>query len=258
MCFELDSLPPIPVVSGAAVSHRELALEAADGNRFAAFAAESDHGPSAGVVVLPGGRGLHRFFEELALRFAERGVAAVAIDLFSRTAGMGKRGADFPSMEHVTRTTAEGIQADVRAAVEYLRSPEGGSCRSVFTVGFCFGGRHSWLAAASGHDLAGAIGFYGRPGPGQDGSPGPIQRAGEMDAPVLALMGGADEAVTAKDVAALAGALGAASVEHEVVTYDGAPHSFFDRRYEEFADASDDAWRRVLEFIARHGSGAES
>ena len=36
------------------------------------------------------------------------------------------------------------------------------------------------------------------------------------------------------------------------MTYDGAPHSFFDRRYEDFADASEDAWRRVLEFIERH------
>ena len=47
----------------------------------------------------------------------------------------------------------------------------------MFTVGFCFGGRHSWLAAADGHGLHGAIGFYGRPGPAQDGTPGPAQRA---------------------------------------------------------------------------------
>ena len=48
-------------------------------------------------------------------------------------------------------------------------------------------------------------------------------------------------------------ALAAAGVEHEVVTYAGAPHSFFDRKQEEFADASEDAWRRVLDFLERHG-----
>jgi carboxymethylenebutenolidase len=249
MCFELDSLPPIPVVSGAAVEHRDLELESGDGTRFAAFAALPDEPSGAGIVVLPDVRGLYRFYEELALRFAERGVAAVAIDYFGRTAGVGKRGDDFPYMEHVAQTTTEGIQADVGAAVEYLRSAEGGSVSAVFTVGFCFGGRHSWLSAAGGHGLAGAIGFYGRPGVGNDGSPGPAQRASEIEAPILGLMGGADAGIPAADVAAFERALADAGVEHELVTYDGAPHSFFDRRQHEYADASDDAWRRVLAFI---------
>jgi carboxymethylenebutenolidase len=251
MCFELDSLPPVPVVSGAAVDHRDLELESADGTRFAAFAALPEQPTGAGVVILPDVRGLYRFYEELALRFAERGIAAVAIDYFGRTAGVGKRGDDFPYRDHVAQTTAEGIQSDVRAAVEHLRS-ENGSAASVFTVGFCFGGRHSWLAAAGGHGLAGVIGFYGRPGEGTDGSPGPIQRAAELDAPILGLMGGADQAIPATDVAAYEEALQAAGIEHELVTYPGAPHSFFDRRHEEHAEASEDAWRRVLDFIHRH------
>jgi carboxymethylenebutenolidase len=251
VCFELDSLPPIPVVSGAAVEHRDLELEAGDGARFAAFAALPDMPSGRGVVILPDVRGLYRFYEELALRFAERGLAAVAIDFFGRTAGVGKRGDDFPYRDHVAQTTPAGIQADVRAAVEYLRSPEAGSATAVFTVGFCFGGRHSWLAAAGGHGLAGAVGFYGRPGEGADGSPGPAQRAAEFEAPILGLMGGADEAISASDIAEFDRALTEAGVEHELVTYEGAPHSFFDRRYEDHAEASEDAWRQVLDFIDR-------
>ena len=158
---------------------------------------------------------------------------------------------DFPYMEHVAQTTGDGIQADVRAAVEYLRSPAGGSCSSVFTVGFCFGGRNSWLAAASGHGLAGAVGFYGRPGE-RDGAPGPIQRAGEIEAPILALQAGADQNITAEDNFGFEAALEAAGVEHDLHTYEGAPHSFFDRKQEEFAAASEDAWARVLAFIAAH------
>ena len=114
------------------------------------------------------------------------------------------------------------------------------------------GGRHSWLAAASGHGLAGAVGFYGRPGIAQDGSPGPAQRAADMECPVLALQAGDDQNITAEHNAAFEEALTAAGVEHEIVTYDGAPHSFFDRKQEQFAEASEDAWRRVLEFIRRY------
>jgi carboxymethylenebutenolidase len=175
----------------------------------------------------------------------------VAFDYFGRTAGAGKRDDDFEYMEHVEQTTPEGIQADVGAAVEYLRSR---GVRTIFTVGFCFGGRNSWLAAAGGHGLSGAVGFYGRPGEGRDGTPGPAQRASELEAPILALQAGADQNITADDNVAFEEALTAAGVEHEVVTYDGAPHSFFDRKQEEFSAASEDAWGKVLAFIERHGS----
>ena len=249
MCFDLDSSPPIPPLSGAAVSHDDLVLESADGSRFAAFVATPEEPGSTGVVILPDVRGLYRFYEELALRFAERGYPAVAFDYFGRTAGTEKRGDDFEYMPHVQQTTPTGVQADVAACVTHLR---GVGCERIFTVGFCFGGRNSWLAAASGHGLAGAIGFYGRPGPATDGSPGPAQRAGDMTAPVLALQGGDDAGIPVEDSQAFDDALTAAGVEHEVVIYDGAPHSFFDRKYQEFATASEDAWNRVLAFIERH------
>src|SRR5919199_5821725 len=122
MCFDVDSSPPIPVLRGAAVSHEDLTLEAHDGNRFAAFAAEPGAATEVGVVILPDVRGLYRFYEELALRFAERGYAAVAFDYFGRTAGASKRGDDFDYMPHVQRTTPQGVQADVRACVAYLRA----------------------------------------------------------------------------------------------------------------------------------------
>ena len=248
MCFDLDSSPPVPRLAGAAVSHEDLVLTASDGNEFAAFAALPDGDVGSAVVILPDVRGLYRFYEELALRFAERGHAAVAIDYFGRTAGAEKRGADFEFAEHVAQTTPEGIRADVAAALAHLR---GSGAERVVAVGFCFGGRHAWLAAADGHGLAGAVGFYGMPGV-RNGQPGPIQRAGELEAPVLALMAGEDHAIGADQVAAFEAALTEAGVEHEVVTYPGAPHSFFDRRQEDFAAESEDAWQRTLAFVERH------
>ena len=248
MCFDVDSEPPIPRIAGAAVSHDDLVLEASDGNRFAAFRAMPDGPAATGIVILPDVRGLYRFYEELALRFAERGFVAIAFDYFGRTAGVEKRDDDFEYMPHVEQTTPEGVQADVGTCVRHLRAV---GCASIFTVGFCFGGRNSWLAAASGHDLAGAVGFYGAPGE-RNGRPGPTQRAGDMTCPILGLQAGDDQNITAELNLEFERALRGAGVEHELVTYEGAPHSFFDRKHEEFADASEDAWRRVLAFVEAH------
>jgi carboxymethylenebutenolidase len=246
MCFDLDSSPPIAVIAGASVSHDDVVLTAADGNEFAAFVAEPESVAATGVVILPDVRGLYRFYEELALRFAERGIAAVALDYFGRTAGVSKRGDDFEYASHVEQLTDGATQADTRAAVEKLR---GLGCASVFTLGCCFGGRASWVAAASGHGLAGAIGFYGSP-TRERGGPSVVQRAGQIACPILALQAGDDHGITAEDNAVFEQALTDAGIEHEIVTYEGAPHSFFDRKQEQFADASADAWRRTLAFIA--------
>jgi carboxymethylenebutenolidase len=248
MCFDNDSEPPIPRLAGAAVSHDDLTLTAADGNTFAAFLATPDEPAPTAVVILPDVRGLYRFYEELALRFAERGYTALAFDYFGRTAGLEKRDDDFEYMPHVEQTTDTTVQTDTHAAVARLRAT---GATSIFTVGFCFGGRASWIAAASAHGLAGAVGFYGGP-TRERGGPSPIALAPRMAAPILALQAGADQNITAEDNAAFDAALSAAGVEHEVVTYDGAPHSFFDRKQSEFQAASDDAWTRTLEFIARH------
>jgi carboxymethylenebutenolidase len=245
MCFDTDSAPPVPRIAGAAVSHERLVLGSTDGNTFAAFLATPDGPAAAGVVILPDVRGLYRFYEELALRFAERGYAALAFDYFGRTAGTEPRDDDFEYAPHVEQTTDDGVQADTRATVEELRRRGVGP---VVSVGFCYGGRASWLAAAAGHGLAGAVGFYGSP-TRERGGPSAVARAGEMACPILALQAGEDGSISAEDNKAFDDALTAVGVDHEIVTYDGAPHSFFDRKQEEFQSASDDAWRRALGFI---------
>jgi carboxymethylenebutenolidase len=235
-------------------------LEAADGNKFAAFAARAENPSGAGMVVLPDVRGLFTFYEELGLRFAEQGINAVVIDYFGRTAGVGKRNdPNWNFMEHVMKTHPDTIAADTAAAVAYLRSPAGGSCTSVFTVGFCFGGSNSWNQAAAGHRLAGAIGFYGHPGRviqdmmgGKSGLPNTIDRVPDMDCPVMGLQAGADQMITQADTDAFKAALDRQGITNEFKTYEGAPHSFFDRTYEEHAAASADAWQRVLAFVDKH------
>jgi carboxymethylenebutenolidase len=253
MCYPFDAQPPESPGAKGEFTTTDLTLTSKDGTKFAAFLARPKQASDLGVVVLPDVRGLFPFYEELARGFAEQGINALTIDYFGRTAGVAKRDAEFEFMPHVRQTKAEQITEDVRAAVEYLRSPEGGSSASIFTIGFCFGGSNSWLQAAGGHGLAGVIGFYGRPGPSfADGSPGPLDRVRELKAPVLALMGGADQGIPVEQAREFDKAMTDAGVPHEMVIYDGAPHSFFDRGYKEFAEQSRDAWKRVLAFIHQH------
>jgi carboxymethylenebutenolidase len=203
------------------------------------------------VLVLPDVRGLYRFYEELATRFAEEGHNAVAIDYFCRTAGDEERGEDWDYMPHVRQTTFEGVSADAAAGIAHLRSLD--PDRPVFTVGFCFGGSNSWHVAGNGLGLAGAMGFYGHPNRVfPEGATPLVERVGEIDCPILGLMGGDDPGIPLEEVDRWRDALTAAGVENDIVVYEGAPHSFFDRKYEEFADESADAWRRCLEFIATH------
>ncbi len=257
MCFADDSRPPTAPLAGAAVDGGDLELIAPDGTRFAAYRATASAPGGAGVVILPDVRGLSRFYEELALRFAESGVDAVAIDYFGRTAGAGKRGEGFDHAAHVAQTTWDGLRADTLEGAAWLRSER--RVRTLFVLGFCFGGRLAFLSGAEAHLAAtGVIGFYGVPvGPPRNDIPAPVEVVHHMRSPVLGLFGGADSSIPAEAVAEFQGALTRAGVDHELVTYPRAPHSFFDRKQEEYAEESADAWRRVLDFIRARSAATE-
>jgi carboxymethylenebutenolidase len=272
MCFDADAHPPeLPFpLAGGAGDGRSLTLAADDGNGIPAYAAmpldevsaprsggaeAAPVPPGTGIVVIPDIRGLVPFYEELALRFAEAGVRALAIDLYSRTAESADRAPGFDDREHAGRTTRQGISADVAAAVRYLRSDELGATGALFTVGFCFGGRASLLQGTEPHGLAGVIGFYGFPtGGARNGSPAPADLAADYRTAVLALYGGEDRGIPPEAIETFDRALDAAGVDHESVVYPGAPHSFFDRHQAEYNEASADAWRRVLDFMSRHAA----
>jgi carboxymethylenebutenolidase len=260
MCFARDAHPPKlppelalpPMAGGAALELLELV--SADGTRFSAALAESPQPIGPAVAVLPDVRGLYPFYAEIAERFAQAGHHAIAIDYFGRTAGLGPRDEDFEYMPHVMETRPHQIRADAAAALAALR--ERAQPRAAVTVGFCFGGLQSFLAAADPDlGLDGVVGFYGALDASRFGVPSPPDVVGEMRCPLL-LFGGADEGIPVERVEGFDRALGAAGVDHEIVVYPGAPHSFFDRHQSEHAEASADAWRRVLGFLAAVAPGA--
>ena len=251
MCHESTASPAVYGRPLTPADAELVTLTSADGTDFAGFLVRPQRHSGAGVVVLPDARGLAPFYQELALRIAEQGHVALAIDYFGRTAGAGTsdRGDDFPFMEHVVRLSRATMQEDLEAAIALIRSPRGGECQAVFALGFCLGGRSAFFASAPRFGLTGVIGFYGAPGIAGPYGPGPTQHAHELRAPILALFGGSDHGIPPSEVDAFRAALSGAGVEHEVVTYPGAPHGFFDVQQSAFAADSRDAWRRTLAFI---------
>jgi carboxymethylenebutenolidase len=257
MCFDHDSHPPIDPITGGALDAGRISLTSEDKDhaRFFAYLARPAKPTGAGIVILPDVRGCHPYFEELALRFAEHGIVALAIDYFGRTAGDDERGEDFDHMPHVVGARWDNLQGDIRAAVKHLRALDPAP-RSVFTTGFCMGGRLSSMSATLGLGLAGVIPFYGWPtGSNRNGTPAPAEHAGEIECDVLAIYGGGDQGIPAEVRDEYDKALDAAHVRHETVVYPDAPHGFFDRKATGFEAASADAWEKVLTFIRRHTMG---
>src|SRR5919108_5757834 len=138
MCVDNDSRPPIKPIAGGSAGSTDLRLTSADGTRFMAYAVRAARPSGSGMIVIPDVRGLHPYYKELAERFAEVGVDAVAIDFFARTATTDDRSDKFDFMSQVPLTKPDTLQADVAAAAAYLRGKEGGRVGVLFSVGFCF------------------------------------------------------------------------------------------------------------------------
>ena len=251
MCYDDQALPPDPPGGGGAAQGQELVLTAQDGTRFAAYQATPDRPAPAQVLIYPDVRGLHNFYKALALRFAEVGYAALAIDYFGRTAGLSSRDEGFEFMPHVQQMTLESFEQDVSAALAHLRVP--GQPAAVFVVGFCMGGTLTLMTGTNPeHSFAGLIPFYSglTRSYGERGTP--LENARLIRYPVLGHFGGDDPGIPPESVAALDQQLDAAGVEHQLMVYPGAPHSFFDRRASDFAEDSAQAWQSTLGFMRRH------
>lgn len=250
MCYDDNARPPMPPGANGQAHGEDLVLTAADGNKFAAYLARPAQPNGAQIVIYPDVRGLHQFYRELALRFAETGVTALALDYFGRTAGLTERNDAFEFWPHVQQLTFPGLLADIKASLAHL--PTG---KPTFIMGFCMGGSLSILSSTQDLNLTGAIGFYAGLSRQMAGSNGTVlDESVHVHNPFLGLFGGADQGIPVEQVQTLDKNLDQTGVEHEIVIYEGAPHSFFDRRATEFAEASSDAWTRVLGFIKQHST----
>ena len=195
MCSDPDSHPPIDPADHSSASGHEIGLIVGDGSRCTAYQADAARPTGVGMIVLPDYNGLTGFYQELALRFAEDGIDAVAIDYYDRMAGPPPRDASFEPQRHARQTKWTELQADVAAAAAHLRMRR--HVESLFSIGFCFGGRVSFLLGSLPElRMAGVIGFYGWPvGPFLNDTPAPAAVARKLEAPVLGIFGGADQKI---------------------------------------------------------------
>ena len=247
MCHDDSSRPPAPPLIGEVASSGPLELTAGDGNHFAAFEAVPTLPSGVGVVLLPDIRGLHPFYVALAERFAEAGLTTIAMDYFGRTNGVAQRDDSFDWQSAIPQVIPEHVLADAGACAERLRGQHGVS--SVISLGFCFGGGHSWRLGASNLGLAGCVGFYGR-------AALLAEVVDDVTSPLLMLIAGADHVTPAETFVELRDQLVARGADTELHVYDGAPHSFFDRSFAEWQDVCDDAWKQILAFTERTAAPA--
>lgn len=208
------------------------------------------------VLVIQEVFGVTDHIEDVARRAADAGYHAVAPHLFHRTGSPQLPYDDFSQvMSHMGELTDERILADVDATIAHLSAAGWGAAQTGL-VGFCFGGRISFLVATA-RPLGAVVGFYGG---GIVTSRFPqfpplVDRAGDLKAPWLGLFGATDQSIPLDEVEKLRTELDADTpVDHDLVVFEGAGHGFHcDARPDHFnAGAAADAWARTLEWFDRN------
>jgi carboxymethylenebutenolidase len=233
---------------------RSLTLDTVDGS-MPLYEAEPDGSARGAVVVIQEAFGVNDHIQDVTRRFAAAGYHAVAPHLFHRTGAPAYGYDDFTVViPHVLPLTDDGLLSDVRAALDHLRAA-GWTDRQIGIVGFCMGGRVTFLVA--GHEALGAgVGFYGggivtgR----TEGMPALLDLVPGLRTPWLGLFGDADASIPVDDVEQVREALNAgADVDTSIVRYPDADHGFHCDARDAYHEASaTDAWRRTLEWLDAH------
>ena len=231
----------------------DLMIETADGS-MRLYSAVPDGGARRAVIVIQEAFGVNDHIEDVTRRFADAGYHAVAPALFHR-AGGGTAPYDqfdkvLPLFEDLTDA---GILMDVGAALDHLHE-QGFADGSIAIVGFCMGGRVTFLVALA-RRLGAAAGFYGGGIVTERFPQFPplIERAGELQTPWLGLFGDLDGSIPVADVEVIRERLATVDVPSEVVRYPDADHGFHcDARPSFNAEASTDAWARTLAWFEEH------
>ena len=235
-------------MSQAAIVKEKSELGVADGTRMAAYVARPEQGgPHPGILLFQEAFGVNRHIRNVSERLAAEGYVALAPELFHRTAPPGFEGSytDFAAvMPHYHAVTAETAEMDIRSGHEWLRSNAQVNPNEISSVGFCMGGRVSFLAN-SVVPLRAAVSFYGG-----GIAPGLLDRASKVQAPSLLIWGGLDKHITPAHRKAVTEALSAQQKIYVNVEFSHADHGFFcDERASYEPRSARQAWALTLEFL---------
>ena len=212
--------------------------------------------PKGGIVVVQEAFGVNDHIEDVARRFAAEGWLAVAPHLFHRS-GDPKLGYGDMSvvMPHMQALTADGVLADIDAALDHL-ARAGIPREHTGVVGFCMGGTVALVTAAR-RDVGAAVSFYGGGvTEGRFGFGPLVEEAKGLRAPWLGLYGDRDQGIPVDSVEQLRTAAAASGQETDVVRYPQAGHGFHcDQRDSYEPKSAQDAWTRTLAWFGGHLSG---
>ena len=231
-----------------AIVKENIGLNIAGSTPMGAYVARpSSAGPHPGLIVFQEAFGVNSHMRNVTERFAAQGYVAVAPELFHRTAPRGFEGdyKDFPSVTpHIQALKNELAEADIRATYEWLHSnPQVNSAR-IACVGFCMGGRVSFLANTV-VPMKAAVSFYGG-----GIAPGLLDRAANLHGSALLIWGGRDKHITPDHRKAVVDALSDAHKAYVNVEFSNADHAFFcDERAAYEPNAARQAWALTLEFL---------
>jgi carboxymethylenebutenolidase len=218
------------------------------------YEAAPDAEPKGAVIVIQEAFGVNDHIQDVTRRFAAAGYLGVAPALFHRAGGGTAPYDDFSQvMPLFEGVSDEGVLADVDATIAHVES-QGFARSRIGIVGFCFGGRVTFLVAAR-RALGAAVGFYGGGIVSASGLglPPLIDEAASLQTPWLGLFGDLDKGIPVEGVEELRGALQRAPVAAEVVRYPDAEHGFHcDVRDAYHEPSATDAWRRTLEWFDTH------
>jgi carboxymethylenebutenolidase len=124
-------------------------------------------------------------------------------------------------------------------------------------TGFCWGGRMTWLYSAHNPKVKAGIAWYGRlVGDSSERTPRhPVDIAATLTIPVLGLYGAADTGIPQDTIERMRKALAGGKSGSEIVVYPGAQHGFHaDYRPSYQKEAAEDGWKRMLDWMRRHGA----
>jgi len=212
-----------------------------NGELTGAYAAPSS--PKAAVLVVHENRGLTPHFSDVVSRLANDGYAALAVDLLSEEGGTASMSDEGQAIGALGAAPMERLLGDLRAGIDELEQRVPGA--KVGAIGFCFGGGMVWNLLDAGEPrLAAAVPFYG-PAPAAPDFSG-------MQTAVLGVYAELDDRVNAtREVAGAA--LSSAGVPHELKTYEGADHAFFNDTGERYNEAAANAaYADVLNWFSEH------
>ena len=211
------------------------------------LARPASEGPHPGLLVFQEAYGVNSHIRNVTERFAAQGYVAIAPELFHRTAPAGFEGdyRNFPSVkQHYEALTNEAAEADVRTTYEWLCLNSNVKSDNVACVGFCMGGRISFLANSI-VPIRSAVSYYGG-----GIAPGLLERAARLHGPALLFWGGLDKHITPEHRKSVIDAL---SVQHKTyinVEFSNADHGFFcDERPAYEPNAARQSWAFTLEFL---------